>query len=82
MIGRILFLSAAAYAGYWYVRHSTRRAAREIEKPQGKVEILAPELPGVSESARMIPSGAAVEPARQLRSPVLGSKAAEPEPNR
>jgi hypothetical protein len=80
MIGRIVFLSAAAYAGYWYVRRSTMRAAKEIEKPQGTVEILAPETAG--DSARVISSAASEAAVPQLRSTANRSQAAEPDPNR
>lgn len=68
MIGRVLFLSAAAYAGYWYIRRSNRKA-QQIVQGDTQVEILPPEE-------------TAVERARQARATPPVSRAAEPDPGR
>jgi hypothetical protein len=83
MIGKILFLSAAAYAGYRYIRRSNRKA-QEIAQAEDIVHILPPETP-VDSSAKLLPaagSSAAVETSRPRRSPVIRSRAAEGEPSR
>jgi len=82
MIGRILFLTAAAYAGYLYIRRSNRKA-QQISQPPGTVEILPPE-PASVPAARATETAlsAAVQPVRQLRAPVMRSRASEPDPNR
>jgi hypothetical protein len=84
MIGKILFLSAAAYAGYQYIRRSNRKAQR-IAQSAGLAELLPPEET-VDSTARLLlpakPSTAAVEPGRTLKSPVVRSRAAEPDPGR
>jgi hypothetical protein len=84
MIGKILFLSAAAYTGYWYIRRSNRKVQR-IAQAEGLVEILPPEET-VDSTARLLrpakPSAPVAEPVRALKSPVARSRAAEPEPGR
>ena len=83
MIVKILFLSAAAYAGYRYIKQSNRKAQR-IAQSATNYEILPPE--NIESSATLLPPAssfrAAVEPARVLKSPVVRSRAAEPEPRR
>jgi hypothetical protein len=80
MIGRVLFLSFVAYASYWYIRRSNRRA-QQISSRRGAVEILPPEPEDIS-SARPLEPGAEAEPIRQLPSPAAASRASEPEPGR
>ena len=83
MIGKLLFLSAAAYAGYRYIRRSNRKA-QQIAQAEDIVYILPPETP-MDSSAKLLPAasaGAAVESFRPRRSPVIQSRAAEAEPSR
>lgn len=68
MIGRVLFLTAAACASYWYIRRSNRKV-RELRQAEAKIQILPPEP-------------TAVEFARKSRAPVSASPAAEPDPGR
>jgi len=41
MVGRVLFLSAAAFLGYRYIRYSNSRAGK-LTGREGKLEILPP----------------------------------------
>jgi len=61
MIGRILFLSAAAFVAYKYIGRSNQKAERELAEAPGTVQILPPE-PGAS----VAPSAAteSLQPAR------------------
>lgn len=68
MIARILFLTAAAYAGYRYIRRSNRKA-HELRQSDARIEILPPEA-------------TALEYARPSRAPGAASRAAEPDPGR
>jgi hypothetical protein len=83
MVGRILFLSAVAYAGYWYVLRSNRKAKRELERhAQGATEILPPEPPGETASLRLPAPGSAAEVLPTKRAAEFRSQAVEPDPGR
>jgi hypothetical protein len=69
MVGRVLFLSAVAYASYWYIRRSNRKV-KELREAGPKIEILPPDT-------------SAVEPARPAAAASAAvSRAAEPDPGR
>jgi len=70
MIGRILFLSAAAFVSWRYIRRSNARV-QEIQEAPGTVNILPPERTASTEP------GAASEPGRAPRQTPKLSAAAE-----
>jgi|tagenome__1003787_1003787.scaffolds.fasta_scaffold12145023_1 hypothetical protein len=51
MIGRIIFLSIAAFVSYKYIGRSNRQVQKEIGEVPGTVQILPPENPSGSVSA-------------------------------
>jgi hypothetical protein len=71
MIGRVIFLTAAAFVGYRYIRRSNQQVQKEIAEAPGTVQILPPD-----ESATLI-SGAATESLRTPRVAPRLSAAAE-----
>jgi len=71
MIGRLLFLSAAAFVGYKYIRRSNQKAQREIAEAPGTVQILPPD------STPQIAGSGATEPGRPARTTPSISAAAE-----
>jgi hypothetical protein len=60
MIGRIVFLSAAAFAAYQYIRRSNNKA-KELNRAPGTVDILPPAAPKASATEELRP---AKQPAR------------------
>jgi hypothetical protein len=79
MIGRVLFLSAVAYASYLYVLRSNRKAKRELERQgRGTAEFLPAEPPGETGSLRLPGAGSAAELLPTKRSVEYRSHAAEP----
>ena len=71
MIGRILFLSAAAFLAYRYIGKSNRKAHELRQWKQGVQEILPP---AVQESATVVQAPA--------KAAITTSSAAEPDPGR
>lgn len=83
MIGKILFLSGAAFVAYRYITKSNRKA-RELRQKRDLTQILPPEPASIEieSSARLLPSGDATERLRQKRPATVGSAAAEFPPGR
>ena len=77
MIGRILFLSGAAFLAYRYITKSNRKA-RELRQAADTQQVLPPaaETP-ILESARVLPPSAATEEKRASRTVIDNSPAAE-----
>ena len=78
MIGRILFLSGAAFLAYRYIAQSNKKA-RELRQAADKQEVLpavATEAP-ILESARILPASTATEESRASRAVIDNSAAAE-----
>ena len=59
MIGRIIFLSVAAFVSYKYISRSNRKVQKEIGEAPGAVQILPPEGSSASVSAGVRGDGAA-----------------------
>ncbi|HYO80635.1 MAG TPA: hypothetical protein VES20_04480 [Bryobacteraceae bacterium] len=78
MVGRILFLSAAAYLAYRYIGRSNKKA-RELRESSGAQEVLSAAHEPIGDQARLLPSEAATEPGKAARTLVQTSTAAEPE---
>lgn len=71
MIGKILFLSAAAFMAYRYISKSNQKARELTQGKQGMQEILPPVA---EESARVVQ--------RPVRAALPSSSAVEPDPGR
>ena len=77
MIGKILFLSGAAFVAYRYIASSNKKA-KELRQVRDLAQILPPEAAvEVESSARLLPSGAATERLRDKRPATAQSLAAE-----
>ena len=78
MIGKILFLSGAAFVAYRYISRSNKKA-RELRNVRDLAQILPPEPASVEvdSSARLLPSAAATERLRDKRPATAHSPAAE-----
>ena len=70
MIGKILFLSGAAFVAYRYITTSNRKA-RQLRQRKSFQEILPPQF---EESATLVQ--------REARAALTASSAAEPDPGR
>lgn len=78
MIGKILFLSGAAFMAYKYIARSNKKA-KELRQVRDLAHILPPEPAAVDvdSSARLLPSEAATERLRDKRPATAHSAAAE-----
>ena len=82
MIGKILFLSGAAFVAYKYIGRSNKKA-RELRNVRDLQQILPPEPAAhVESAARLLPSGSATEQLRDKRPATASSSAAEDLPAR
>lgn len=78
MIGKILFLSGAAFVAYKYIASSNQKA-RQLRQVRDLAQILPPESASVDveSSARLLPTEAATERLRDKRPATAQSAAAE-----
>ena len=78
MIGKILFLSGAAFVAYKYIGRNNRKA-KELHQVRDLQQILPPETAShdSDSSARLLPSGNAAEILRDKRPATVQSAAAE-----
>ena len=79
MIGRILFLSGAAFLAYRYISNSNKKA-RQLREAAGNKQTVLPAAhePAITDSARILPSGSATEESRASRAVIDNSAAVEP----
>lgn len=77
MIGKILFLSGAAFMAYRYITSSNKKA-NELRQVRDLAQILPPEpAVEIESSARLLPGTAATERLRDKRPATAHSLAAE-----
>jgi hypothetical protein len=83
MIGKILFLSGAAFVAYKYIGDRNRKA-KELRQVRDLQQILPPEpaTHEIDSSARLLPSSSATELLRDKRPATVSSSAAEDLPSR
>lgn len=78
MIGKILFLSGAAFVAYKYIARNNRKA-KELRQVRDLPQILPPETAAhdVDSSARLLPASSAAERLRGKRPATASSAAVE-----
>jgi hypothetical protein len=83
MIGKILFLSGAAFFAYRYIVKANRKA-HALRERRDLAHILEPESAAIEDdsSARLLPSGEATERLSEKRPAAAHSSAAELPPSR